>query len=310
MNKKDIIKYAKKSVMLAKNTIGLIFRGILRCGRFLRKHKRSALFYLPILLIFYYAVGSVVSEKIDKDPNFEIKKVDKGYIYVQSMADLIKREIDEHVFTPNLPFIFPASVLDNMPAFQKGIIKQVGQIVHAMAIYTNNEALKKADDLLSYPAEVWLFSKTKDFKIEPSSVAQYRKARRQLLKFNDFANRDNVMFEKVLDAVDLSLTDIQNLLETQVYIKKSGYADDVFYFAQGRLYAVYVVLKSVGQEFDIDLDSALRAMEKALKLNPFYVKNGVPASFASPNHLLELAYFTLKSQKALDDEREKKRHVD
>lgn len=301
MKENKILKQINKMKPFMKKTVEVMKKGALKIWNMLKRNRRSALVFLPIFLILYYVVGSAVSEKIDKNTNFEIKNVDKGYAYVQASADLIRREIDEHLFTPNLPFVFPAWALDNMPAFQKGIIGQLQSVAHTSALNVNSEALQKADELLSYPSEVWLFSQTKDFRIEPSSVAQYRKARRYLLKFNEHAKRDDAMFEKILAALYEDLANIQTLLEKQIATQKSGNADDVFYFSQGRLYALYVVMKAIQKDSGTDLSSVSEPMEQALNLNPTYVKNGALAGFSSPNHLLELAYFTLKARYALSE---------
>ena len=310
MIKQNIIRFGQKIVSLMKKLIHAFWRCVLISWKFLMKNKRSAIVCLPIFLLLYYVIGSIVCEKIDKNTDFEVKQIDRGYMYVQAAADLIKREIDDHLFAPNLPFIFPVAVLDNMPSFQKGIIKQLQSTVHVSAAYTNDEFMKKADKLLSYPTNVWLFSKTKDFKIEPSSVAQYRKARRNLLKFNDEADYNKFLSDKVLAGIRQDLTDVQNLLENQIRSHKSKDADDVFYYAQGRLYAAYIVLKAVAKQSGADLLLILEPIKEALVLNPPYVKNGDLAAVSSPNHLLVLAYLSLKARSGVDEILKEKTNVD
>ena len=84
----------------------------------------------------------------------------------------------------------------------------------------------------------------------------------------------------------------------------------MFYYAQGRLYAAYVVLKSAAKQSGVDLSLVLEPMKEALALNPSYVKNGDLAAVSSPNHLLVLAYLSLKARSGVDEILKEKSNVD
>ncbi len=269
---------------------------IKKISAYIQKSWKSLVVIVPTLIVLYYGIGSLYCEKIDKNLQFEQKNQTTTNSVFETMSRLITREIDKHMYTPNLPFVFPAYILDNMPAFQSGIMLSLSDVVHEIALQATDENLKKADELLSYPLDVWLFSKTKDFKLEPSSTAQYRKAKQFLLKVPSHVLSDPNI---VLDAVAHNLIFTEKELNEAMEIKKFRKADDAFYKAQGRLYTSYVLLKAIEQEYHILFDDVYQALEKGVVLDPLIIRNGNSGSSFSPNHLLELAYLTLKSEKAL-----------
>ena len=278
--------------------------------RYLRKSWKSAAIIGPLLLLLYYFIGSMFVNNIDKNLQFYSRKQEKGYTFIAVTADLIKREIDDHMFTPNLPFIFPASVLDNMPSFQKGIFQSLSYLIHFVSPDITSKEFQKADTLLQYPSNVWLFSKTKDFKIEPSSPAQYRKARRFLIKFNENTNKNAFVLQTLLSGIKQDLTQIDFLLQKSIENEKKNRADDIFYMVQGRLYVDYLLLRAVRTDMVFDCTEALRFLEKALQLEPIVVQNGKIGNSFRPNHLLELAYYTLKSNLAINIEEKGEENVD
>lgn len=281
-------------LLLLKKTAAVFKKYGARLFVFLKKSWRSVLVFVPMFLIFYYVIGAALNHKIDLNLTYEPKK-SGGYVLVDLAAGLIERETDENLYTPNLPVIFPAYVLDNMPAFQKGIFKSVRAVVEVMAKNSQSPDIIKAKELLDYPFNVWLFSKTKDFKIAPSSVAQYRKAHRKLLEFNKQASPSLMLNEKIKKRLAADLSDISRFLEDEV--KTAGFlkADDVYYEALGRLYADYLFLKLTPPQYG----PALKAIEEGLSLRPIVVRNGRLGHFFGTNHLIELSYFALKAHMLL-----------
>jgi len=269
---------------------------------YLKNSWRSNLVIFSIVLIFYYVFGALISYKIDTNLNFKNSQT-QGYQTIQIAADLIKRETDEHLFTPNLPFIFPIYISDNMPAFQKGIFKSLQNIVRTVAKqHIQEEKIKKAQELLEYPSNVWLFSKTKDFKIAPSSVTQYRKARRYLLEFNKQVKTNSNVLTKVKSALSQDLADIGIFLEKQIPVCSFLKADDVYYEGLGRLYADYLFLKTYECGECTNVNSALKAIQNVFEFKPLFIQNGALGHAFSSNRLIELAYFALKAHTLLNDE--------
>lgn len=262
---------------------------------YLRTSWKSIAVIFPCVIAVYYGLGSYFSENIDKKLQFA-PKVEGGSAVQETISQLIEREIDKHMYTPNLPFLFPAYILDNMPAYQTGIILSLSNVLHTFSLDTADENLKKTDELLAYPVDVWLFSKTKDFRLEPSSPAQYRKARQYLLKIKPetFYNLKK-WFEALSQDLSVNEKELWTAIQSESFLK----ADDAFYRAQGRLYVVYVLLKAIEKEEKIALQNVYEPLEQAILSEPFVVRNGRFGSSFVPNHLLELAYLTLKSKEAL-----------
>lgn len=288
-------KYIQKAIPFLRKTADMLWKCAVRLFAFLKKSWRSVLVCVPTFLLVYYVFGAFLSHKIDLNPKFEAKNTGKGYVFIDLAAGLIERETDQNLYTPNLPVIFPAYVLDNMPAFQKGIFMSVRLVVDVMAKNSKSPDIMKAKELLDYAPDVWLFSKTKDFKIAPSSVAQYRKARRKLLEFNKQADASLMIDDQLKRKISADLLDISSFLETE--IKSAGFlkADDAFYEGLGRLYADYLFLSAATPRFE----PALEVLEEALRLKPMVVQNGALGHFLGTNHLIELAYFALKAHTLL-----------
>ncbi len=283
---------------------------------YLRKSWKSIAIMLPLFLALYYLVGSWATNNIDKQTNVEIKKPDEGLTVAHAAAWLIKREVDDKMWTPNLPVIFPGYILDNMPAYQTGILSSVRSITEALAGSSNSTNLAKASELLSYPGNIWLLSKTENLALAPSSGAQYRKARKFIQSFNAETNaavaKNTTVLKNVLKAAEIGIGKSAANLEKQVREFSSGWvdtkADDVFYLNQGKLYGYYVLLKAVSQDFQNQILDAgqyenftivLRTLEKGFLLDPLVVRNGNPSSLTAPNHLMPLAYYTMKSRYGL-----------
>ena len=85
---------------------------------------------LLIALVFvvglYYPLGAYFIHDIDKNPNYEVKPLDKTQsAAVETLAFVINREVNDKMWTPNLPFFFPSYFLDDMPNFQLGMMDAV-----------------------------------------------------------------------------------------------------------------------------------------------------------------------------------------
>lgn len=292
---------------------------LVKVGRFLRENRRSVAIMLPVLILVYYVVGGWATNKIDKNTAFLYPHTNDGLEVIDASAALIKREVDDHMWTANLPFIFPGYVLDNMPQFQKGIVKTVQLTVKEIADYDDDSSeLQNAEKLLRYPGNIWLLSKTENLSLAPSSGAQYRKARKELLKYNQDLKaqgrpNDELLLE-ILTRFGKDSLKISAALEKQVREHGTDWtdfqADDVFYYNQGRLYGYYVIIKALGEDFKDEivaadvygkLTSILKTLEDSLRLDPLLIRNGQIDSVIAPNHLVALNYYTVKVHSQLQD---------
>lgn len=277
---------------------------------------------VTIFLILYYSVGGWMVQNIDTTTDYEIRTADDQSATVEVMSFLINREIRDNMWTPNLPFIFPSYFLDNMPNFQLGIFSALKTTSAALAArldktvaQKNDMPLKSAAEYLSYPGTVWMFSPTNKLVPAPSAGSQYRKARRQLLEYNQLLRDGSVFFYKssadlayFLQRIADDLWKSGAVLEAQVRENSSSWidtkVDDIFYFQKGKVYAYYLLIKALGHDYkDIvvecdvyrPLTNILKTLEDAALLSPAVVRNGETDSSTAPNSLMTSGYYTLKA---------------
>lgn len=281
--------------------------------KYIKSSWKSIAIILPAFLVLYYVVGSWATHNIDKTSDIEIVKPAKGLAVAEASAWLIRREVDDKMWTPNLPLIFPGYVLDDMPAYQLGIMQTVKDAAKILAQNYDSDNLKRAAKLLSYPGNIWLLSKTENLALAPSSGAQYRKARKALMRFNeeDLTPKaaDRQILITILSAFQKNAATIDSSLEKQVRENSSTWfdmqADNVFYLNQGRLYGNYVLFKALAEDFKPQILSAgqyeawtslLKTLSDGFNLNPFMVRNGEPDSSFAPNHLMVLNFYAVKAR--------------
>ena len=298
-----------------------LWHKIVRLTQFVSDAWKTILFCGFTFLTVYYLLGSIISEKID---TAQVYTIPKDVSEISQTADcaafLIRREVDDKMWTANLPFIFPAAILDNMPNFQIGIINAVRDVSAALKQAQNisevqREDLQKAHKLLSYSPYVWLQSKQDGFGLAPSANTQYRKAAKSLNKFNlrqKFipASAD---LPKILALLSRKLK--KNIAESESYWREHDgdwfdfKADDVFYYNRGYAFALWQICKTLGNDYKKailvanayeDWTYLLSSLQQAAEFSPFYVRNGNPQSLTAPNHLLAQNYFLVRALSALE----------
>lgn len=285
---------------------------------YLWQSKRSVLWALPLMIVLYYLVGGWVTNKIEKNPDFKLEKTDNGTASVEIIKDLIKRETQQHMWTPSLPLLFPGYVLDNMPAFQSGLFKTLEHTTRVLAKICPNENLNQAARFLSYPQNLWLFSSTENLMPAPSSVAQYRKAHKALHRFlrenPSCLSEASKVLVPLLRGLRSNLSKTITQIEAEVREKSEQWgdatADTVFYEAQGRIYGAYALLRAISADYSAFLaqnelyanyTSIEKTLSDALLLDPLVIRNGKPESLTVPNHLLNLGYYTGKAMSQITD---------
>ena len=283
---------------------------------------------IVLLLALYYPLGGSLMEEIDKNTAYEAAVVSEDQsATVETMAFLINREVNDHIWSANLPLFFPSYFLDNMPAYQNGIVSALSKTASVIAKETEcgddgraKNAVTAAAELLKYPGNVWLFAADNKLKIAPSSASQYRKARKQLRDFNRLLPGSECRWEKsaanlrrFVTAVQKDLQRSVGRLEVQVAEHSSDWvdtgADDLFYFNQSKAYAYLMIMKAWGRDFkQVLLDSGqyenwtrvMRALENGVELSPAVVRNGELDSGFAANHLVSLGYYMLRAASLLD----------
>lgn len=278
------------------------------------------LLFIIGFIFLYYPLGALVSENIDKNTNYEFHKKGEESATINAMAFLIRREVYNKSWTPSLPFIFPAYMLDNMPSFQLGLMSSISTLSKALAqrvdkLPKEESHLQTAAELLQYPGNIWMFSPGNKLVPMPSSNSQYRRARKQLQNYNrDLADGRGLFIAKAedlsyfLSSIQKDLAKSSRRLSNQIREHNTdlydGNADDVFYYEQGKLYSYYLLLKALGIDYkDVIVQYniyqpwtvLLNTLEKASKLSPLVVRNGELDSLTAPNHLVSLGYFNYKA---------------
>jgi hypothetical protein len=285
---------------------------------------------LLIIVLLYYPIGMLVVHNIDDDPDFQASEnnvVEGGSKTVAVAAALIERETDIHRWVANDPFFLPAAALDNMPNFQKGVISAlarvsfelVDQIGRTRGSSETDPNLQEASGKLQYAGDVWVFDFSTSIAPVATSEAQYRAARRSLLKYNRRLANGEAIFERradnlmaTLDRIALDIGSSSAAIDSHV-VEKSGQfidfeADDVFYNVKGQIYAYYLILRELQVDYadlihERGLDNAweqmLESMRTAATVNPWVVVNGNPSGQFLPSHLAAQGFFLLRARTRL-----------
>ncbi len=272
-----------------------------------------------IFLICYYGFGAIISSRFNNRLEIPLKaNLTSGQYSVSALSHVIKTQVDSAAWTPALPIIFPAAILDNLPNFQLGVKNSANFFITHLAERTQNTHLQQAAKLLSYPEDIWLFSQNKDDKLSPGSAKQYRKALAEMEHF----------ISKASDNTKNSYTDLSNILQDCVRLLEQKThlldkhiqehsseitdlrADDIFYQTQGTVYTLHYLLSALIYDFktqilEVDqyenLTAALRFLAEATKIKPLIVKNASFADSYSANHLAYLAYYLSQTQNKLQE---------
>lgn len=278
-----------------------------------------------LFLCLYYPLGAWITNNLDRNTDYEINTANtKQSAGAEMAAFIINREVNDKLWTANVPFFFPSYFLDNMPNFQLGMMNATSNVVSSLSkridspIINHEETsvLQKAAELLKYDGKIWMFSPSNRFTPVPSANTQYRKARKNLIAFNQALNSDEIIFYRrpedlafILKRINTNLKKSLEVLDNQVREESTSWtdfkADDIFYYNQGKAYAYYLLLKAIGHDYkDILVEKnvyilwtkTLKALEDASKIDAFSIRNAELNSLTAPNHLVYLAYYMEKAQ--------------
>ena len=280
---------------------------------------------LPVLLALYYGIGMGLAHIIDDDPDYGPGTIAPQQSRAVAMAArLILREVDEHKWVANDPFFNPSWALDDMPAYQTGIVAAIARFADRLAEFSlgNGERdveLGRAAGFLKYPGTIWKFDLRTAWMPTASSEKQYRAAARNLLVYNDRLlggdatfPRDAATLVTLLDAVgadmDASADRLDAHLAERHWVLFDGQADDLFYQAKGRVYAQSLILRELGWDFapviaaanlGDDWQSLLAALRQAAALEPLVVLAGSENSTLFANHLANHGFRRLQARSRL-----------
>ena len=288
------------------------------------KRIKIALLIIALLLIFYYPVGALLTHKIDDDLDYKVRTPlgsEAQSRAVAMAAALIDREVNKNGWTRNDPFFMPASILDNMPNFQQGIIDALGRFAYELADQIGRRRgssqvdpdLEEVSGALQISGERWMIGSG---GLQAMSESEYNKAHKALVSYNARVARGDAVFDRRADnllatldriALDLGSSSdaIEKHLETAGDFRIDRDGDNIFYTNKGTLYAYYMVLRELGIDFQAVIeqkditklyDEMLGTLREAAALQPLVVVNGTPDGQIFPSHLASQGFYLLRAR--------------
>jgi len=288
------------------------------------KRLKIALVILGLMLIFYYPVGALIVHKIDDDLDYKVKQPlgsEAQSRAVAMAASLIDREVNHNGWTRNDPFFKPASILDNMPNFQQGMIDALGRFAYELADQIGRRRgssqvdpdLEEVAGALQISGDRWMIGSG---GLQAMSETEYNKAYKALLSYNSRVARGDAVFDRradnllaTLDRIALDLGSSSDAIEKHLEsagdfgIDREG--DNIFYTNKGQLYAYYMVLKELGVDFQAVIEQKditklwsemLETLRDAAELQPLVVVNGAPDGQVFPSHLASQGFYLLRAR--------------
>ena len=300
-----------------------------RPGRWLRR-ALIALATIVLLVVLYYVGGAIWVHKIDDDPTFAAEMVvpDSASRAMAVAADLIDREVNQNRWVANDPFFQPGYLLDNMPAYQTGIVGAVGRfttelrdrVARVRGSSGVDPDLESAAGRINYPGDEWIFEWS-GTPVQPSSESQYRRGLEDLRRYNERLAQGQAIYERRADNLLATLDRISNdlggdsaALTREVDEGTSNFldfnADNLFYGIKGKLYAYYLILRELEKDFapviqEKNLQASwaelLTSLRLGATLHPWVVSNGPLDSAATPNHLAGEGFLLLRVRTKLEE---------
>jgi hypothetical protein len=277
-----------------------------------------------VFAIFYYPIGMAIIHNIDDNIALQVEVAPGESRSIAMASDLIERETIKHPWVANDPWFLPGAALDNMPNFQQGIIYALSRFAIEMSDQIGRTRgssgvdvdLDKAAGLLKYAGDVWVFDFSVSLAPTAPSDSQYRAARNSLISYNKRLAAGDAVFDARADSLEATLERIANDLGSgsaiiDSYIRENSgtffdtHADDIYYLNKGRLYAYYLLLREMREDFKSVIDGKdvmkswdqmLLSLETAAKAQPLIVINADPDSFLRPSHLTSQGFYLLRAR--------------
>jgi hypothetical protein len=294
-----------------------------------------------VAVLAYFGVF-IYQYHIDDDPELKPSPqftVEGGSSAVTMAATLMTLETGH--WSPNKPWFFPIAHSSNMVAYQTGIQYAVAQWATQMTDFLGRERgsgeadpdLIAAKGLLNYDPSAFLL---------PSAVSQYREGIRHLDAYNrrlahgqakydkiasslsdllikigkDLGSQSGTIELTVLSPDELTAAERTRLTDNQrkVLETNGGYFDSrasrVFFATKGRLYAYFILLSGLGEDFHSVIaskgaaehwDNMLLSLRSGATLYKFFVANGGAGSYFTPSDLAYQGFFLLRFDKQLQE---------
>jgi hypothetical protein len=285
------------------------------------------------IALLYYPIGMILTHTIDDNVDFGPASVVAGESRAIALsAALITREVDQHHWTPMDPFFLPGGALDNMPNFQRGILTALGRFTTEMMDQLGRTRgssqvdpdLDQARGFLNEQPNIWIWTPSVSLLPTVTSAQKYRAGRDRLMAYNRRLASGQAVFERRSDNLQALVERMANDIGSDSavidqHLTMHGgdlldfYADNIFYFNKGRLYANYLLLR----ELEVDFQNLLREREltrpwkqlldtfrTAAMLQPLVVINGRADSQFLPSHLAAQGFYLLRARTQLREIRD------
>lgn len=276
-----------------------------------------------------WTIGGFLIHRVDTDTSFEPPaELVGGSRAVTMAAALLDREINRNAWTPNDPLSAPSAWLDNMPNYQEGILRAVGQftfdlfdqIARTRGSSSIDPDLERASGFLQFPPDIWVLELEKSWLPTIPTEQQYRAGLVALARYNERLAEGNAIFDRRADAFAQTMQQVAAELGARTAIldrtRQGGQwvfntaADDLFYENKGMLYAYYMILSALGTDFDAMIrergltlvwSRALENLHDASQLNPPIILNGDSDRSIFANHLMLQGFYMKRAILQLDE---------
>ena len=287
---------------------------------------------LILLILVYYVVGMISLHRVDDDIAFgEPSSAPEGAsVTVALVSDLIEREAVTNRWLSNDPFFMPSYLLDNAPNFQQGILTALfrftselrDEIARTRGSSSEDSDAKEAAGFLSYSPFIWIYNPEVSWWTPTApSEKQYEQGMQALRRYNERVAEGEARFEARADnlqtLIDRITSDIGGVsasisrhIEDNSTSLLDFQADNLFYANKGRLYAYYLLMRAMREDFtDVIAERSLgnawrhtlESLEQAATLQPWVVTNGTPDSQFRPSHLAAQGFYLLRARTQLKE---------
>ena len=269
--------------------------------------------WAALVIALYYAVGAHFAHRIDTDPDFAatVDVPDGGARTVAVLAALVEREVDQHGWVANDPWIFPSSTLDDMATFQTTLLAAVNRTLADLEDLVEGDApspaLEAAMGALAMPGDRWTFDFAQGFAPQQTSEQFYRDGVAALRRFNGElaagetrlaldAAAATAILERL--AAELDAAAAANLRHVA---DRGGHwldlrVDDRFLASRGEAYAVQLLVPAMAADGEVEVGAATvertaRALASTSVLQPWLVLNGRADAQWRASHLAAQAAY-------------------
>ncbi|MCP5432940.1 MAG: DUF2333 family protein [Alphaproteobacteria bacterium] len=283
---------------------------------------RKVLLGFAVFVVLYYLVGGWMVQHIDDDPSFTFKSSDfetGGSRAVAIAAALVDREVKTYDWVSNDPWFMPGVFNDNQQHYQQGILAAVYRFSAELRDFLGRARGSSAEDpdlteaqRLGYAPDIWYWNPSRSLLPQQNTESVYLQAADALRRYDQRVASGTAVYERradnLADALDRISKDLggatANLFEMAhdhpAWWLFDWKSDDTFYFAKGKAYAYYLILRELKEDFaniarekEIGPTYAtmLSTLEGAIAIDPTVIVNGKLGDQFMPNHLAELGFY-------------------